>query len=623
MKFRPSGKLEAGVLCLLLLAGGPAVRADVLPADGMEFAGLQEARGAFYGPAARKAVGWLAEGRPLEPQQPSESVTAGHLTGGAGASDIRLLTGAHQFLLSRREDFATVSHSVSTLKNNGFLPVLIKVSSGGDAPAAGEDGPQQDETALPDETQEPRQCRACRQAFETGLREGEGSETGGWNLDRYAPESFHSVEDPTGRDPEGHILLHQIGRLDGARHREEEYRSEFYSTQGYRFEILSSPAVRKQPAAQLHDAGAGVGQVSSGRQPVRAPDIPADAKKSPAVEEDECDCGEVAEAGATDSEFPGTLWSVDLFIPTEWKTSGRRMAGFWVAMTDAEHQETALPALEFVSDGTTGQFRFFSQDQDQIPANGITPGFISLGLPSDFAWDEWYTLSLGLNADGMTAQVQAATGPSVEKLELSDARPTATACGSAIILQGFNTEDGVAYAIYWDNVTSPETECCCLSAAALAGEDSPARPPSGTYWRTAEGQGRGGNGGAGGGAGAGGGTAGQNGLSPSGSGGGGGGGLPAGGGGGGLPGGGGFPGGGGGGGGGGGTGGGGGGGGFPFGGTGGSGGGGGGDPDEEEEGGGGVGTDPHVVPEPSSLILLASGLFAVLYSCLRKRTRYA
>ena len=215
-----------------------------------------------------------------------------------------------------------------------------------------------------------------------------------WYTDRYAPAEFKSISDPTGEAAltGGKVLLHGIRVADGADNRPGGYASSFYNTQGRKYDTIANSV--------------------------------------------------------------GTYWSADLYVPTDWQTSDRRMAGLWATTMDPNDQISGYPIVEFASDSSNPRFQFYTQDVNQDPNDGFQPGFVDLGLPTDFDYGEWYRLTVLLTATDYQATVQAVTGSSTDIVSYSDQITFGSVRAANIILQGHNTQTGVSYDIYWDNVTT-------------------------------------------------------------------------------------------------------------------------------------------------------------------------
>ena len=138
-------------------------------------------------------------------------------------------------------------------------------------------------------------------------------------------------------------------------------------------------------------------------------------------------------------DIPGTQrLSVDLHVPADWENSGRRMAGLWGTAFDANGDISAYPIIEFASDGSGARFQVWET---------AVGGWIDVGLPTGFAYDEFVTLDILLdqNSDTFTVSVgdASATVPGVGSVQIGN-----------VILQGYNTDAGVDYDIYWDNLSA-------------------------------------------------------------------------------------------------------------------------------------------------------------------------
>jgi hypothetical protein len=139
---------------------------------------------------------------------------------------------------------------------------------------------------------------------------------------------------------------------------------------------------------------------------------------------------------------PGTTsMSIDLYIPTSFTTSGLRGAGFWGTAFDATNVISAYPIIEFTSntdtDGSGARFRGWDV---------TTGGWINMGLPTGFAPNQFYTLNIQLIGTDFVYSVGNAS--------LTQDAAGSTYIGNTI-LQGHNTQTGVSYDIYWDNLNTP------------------------------------------------------------------------------------------------------------------------------------------------------------------------
>ncbi len=128
---------------------------------------------------------------------------------------------------------------------------------------------------------------------------------------------------------------------------------------------------------------------------------------------------------------------IDLYIPSAWATSGKRMAGLWGTAFDVSNAVSGYPILEFTSDGANPRFRGYETG---------TGTWIDMGLPSGFSYDTWVTLKIEVLPSGEFRY-------SVNDLqaETSTSAPDASVRLANTILQGHNTLAGVTYDIYWDN----------------------------------------------------------------------------------------------------------------------------------------------------------------------------
>jgi hypothetical protein len=132
-----------------------------------------------------------------------------------------------------------------------------------------------------------------------------------------------------------------------------------------------------------------------------------------------------------------TSISIELYVPAAWATTGERMAGFWGTGFNATNAISLFPIIEFTSTGGTPRFRVY-------PVDASVGGWVDLGLPSGFAYDEWYTLTMTL--------VNGEVIYSIDDLSYTLPDNGTTRFGN-VILQGYNfAAGGTTYDIYWDNL---------------------------------------------------------------------------------------------------------------------------------------------------------------------------
>ncbi|HRP61744.1 MAG TPA: cohesin domain-containing protein [Phycisphaerales bacterium] len=136
-----------------------------------------------------------------------------------------------------------------------------------------------------------------------------------------------------------------------------------------------------------------------------------------------------------------TSMSIELYVPADWATTDRRMAGFWGTAFNAGNVVSLYPIVEFTSDGSNPRFRVW-------PADPIGGGWVDLGLPTGFVYDEWYTLEISINGN----QVMLSAGDLTYTLSANNSVEIGN-----VILQGHNNTAGVTYDIYWDNLAYAQT----------------------------------------------------------------------------------------------------------------------------------------------------------------------
>lgn len=133
--------------------------------------------------------------------------------------------------------------------------------------------------------------------------------------------------------------------------------------------------------------------------------------------------------------------SVDLYIPSDWALTNKRMAGVWGTGLDITNAVSAYPIIEFTSDGSNPRFRCYDTN---------TGDWIDLGLPSGFEYNKWYTLKIKL--DTINHNFIYTVGNLT--FTLHDENDTLNI--GNVILQGHNTSSGVDYNIYWDNLIAKQ-----------------------------------------------------------------------------------------------------------------------------------------------------------------------
>ena len=139
---------------------------------------------------------------------------------------------------------------------------------------------------------------------------------------------------------------------------------------------------------------------------------------------------------------------IDVYIPSDWATTNRRMAGLWGVALDASNEISAYPIVEFTSDGANPRFRGF---------NGYnTVGWLDMGLPTGFTYNSWVHLRIELLPSG---EFRYSAGDKEATTTVFSVEPTPAEFSKrfrSVILQGYNTPNtdsppGVTYDIYWDN----------------------------------------------------------------------------------------------------------------------------------------------------------------------------
>ena len=132
---------------------------------------------------------------------------------------------------------------------------------------------------------------------------------------------------------------------------------------------------------------------------------------------------------------------IDLYVPSDWATTNKRMAGFWATAFNAANTVSAFPIIEFTSDGNNPRFRIWP--------NAAGNDFVNIGLPSGFVYNSWVNLQIRLLPSG---EILFKVGDLTYQTTYLAANAS-TYLGN-VILQGHNTASpGVTYDIYWDNMS--------------------------------------------------------------------------------------------------------------------------------------------------------------------------
>jgi len=155
---------------------------------------------------------------------------------------------------------------------------------------------------------------------------------------------------------------------------------------------------------------------------------------------------------------PGSVETeIELFVPADWATSGRRMAGLWSTAHDGAHVVSGYPIIEFTSDATP-RFRGYEGDGS----------WLDMGLPAGFTYDQWVKLRIQLLPSGEFRYTVKTTTSEVSQNTSLHGVNGSTHLDN-VILQGHNTPAGVTYDIYWDNLNSTPVQFTLMANASPVG----------------------------------------------------------------------------------------------------------------------------------------------------------
>ncbi|MFG0253444.1 MAG: hypothetical protein ACF8NJ_11295 [Phycisphaerales bacterium JB038] len=160
--------------------------------------------------------------------------------------------------------------------------------------------------------------------------------------------------------------------------------------------------------------------------------------------------------------YLGETLTADLYIPAHWAGATRR-ADLWATTFDWPGNISGYPIVGFTTEDSNPRFRIYTQDIDQNEGNGYDAGWIDLGLPTGFVYDEWYTLEIQLTA---TSYIFRVIGPD-GSLTFSDTITFDSVRFGNLILQAKNFAED--YDVYWDNVRlgfqGPEVTDACTDVS--------------------------------------------------------------------------------------------------------------------------------------------------------------
>lgn len=136
--------------------------------------------------------------------------------------------------------------------------------------------------------------------------------------------------------------------------------------------------------------------------------------------------------------FGATAFSIELYIPNDWENRSDVRAGMWAT---ANNGNLSYPIIEFTNnpeeENTNPKPRFRVWQSNT--------GWVDVGLPNDFSYNSWVTLTTTLNTSSDEVTY------TIDNLSHTLDGQNATQFIN-VILQGHNPiPSGATYDIYWDN----------------------------------------------------------------------------------------------------------------------------------------------------------------------------
>jgi hypothetical protein len=178
---------------------------------------------------------------------------------------------------------------------------------------------------------------------------------------------------------------------------------------------------------------------------------------------------------------PSTI-RADLYIPADWATHARR-ADLWATIMDSDGAVNGYPIAGFICNDPVDPFN--SNPANPLPrfrvwADEGSGGWMELGLPAGFAYDQWYTIQVEFTP---AQYVYSIVGPAgVSTLTYTYPRTGEVLRVANVMLQAYNFSDatypvGDSYDVYWDDVTvGPQgpvaTDNCQVASVTCARSDA-------------------------------------------------------------------------------------------------------------------------------------------------------